>query len=955
MAWWIVGVLMVVMLAFSCSASENSVHLSEEEIAFIQAHPVIRLGIDPEFVPFEFLNENDQYTGITADYLDLIRERTGLQFEVVPGLTWPEAYNLALAGEIDVLPSVGRTDEREEHFLLSKPYYHFKRAIVTKDTDTDISGMDDLEGHMVAVQRNSSHHSYLLSYPGINLSLYDSVDAALTAVATGEEKAFVGNLATTTYLTRAHGLTNLRFIAFEAEKPQALYIAVRKDFPELLGIIDKALDSITENERQAINHRWIGLETVVDYGPILRIVYIVGSVIAAVLAVSFFWIVRLRKEIARRKTIQIALEQAKQEADEANQVKSSFLARMSHEIRTPLNAITGVAYLLKKTDITLTQKMYADRITQASSHMLGIINDILDYSKIEAGKVELETVSFSIDQVIQDVVSIVSYRIEAQEIGFRLAKDPLVPNWFFGDSKRIEQVLLNVLNNAAKFTAKGEVSLDVRLVAQEKDRCHLSFIVKDTGIGMNEEQVKQLFIPFTQGDSSINRRFGGSGLGLSIVKNLVDLMGGQIQAFSTVGVGSTFIINLSLDVDREKEDAYRKTLSGDYFKNIRTLVLEKTGANMNLIESYLGSFGMHCELTTSPASAMSMLEAANGKFTKPFDLFIIDHETPAEGGFAFVRAIRENKKIVKRPRFILLLPMLREDLFDQLDEEQIDLGIGKPIIPSVLFNGILDMYELKAVSGTQASESVKDGLVHIDKKYSVLVAEDNRTNQLIVKSLLEQAGIGAILAADGMEAVKLYRQYKDVIAVILMDLHMPVMNGYQAAEEIRNLSADVPIVAMTADVVLGVKEKCAQSGIYRYISKPFDPDRALAMVQELMVGYIGIMKEEPSILDRSAGLKNLGGVADVYERVLSEYYRENQDVQEELSLAIQEQRYDQAARIVHKIKGSSGSIGAATLYELSTRLQRALEDGNERQIPLLHKDFDSILGGLLREIAAGQE
>ena len=226
-------------------------------------------------------------------------------------------------------------------------------------------------------------------------------------------------------------------------------------------------------------------------------------------------------------------------------------------------------------------------------------------------------------------------------------------------------------------------------------------------------------------------------------------------------------------------------------------------------------------------------------------------------------AIRENKKIVKRPRFILLLPMLREDLFDQLDEEQIDLGIGKPIIPSVLFNGILDMYELKAVSGTQASESVKDGLVHIDKKYSVLVAEDNRTNQLIVKSLLEQAGIGAILAADGMEAVKLYRQYKDVIAVILMDLHMPVMNGYQAAEEIRNLSADVPIVAMTADVVLGVKEKCAQSGIYRYISKPFDPDRALAMVQELMVGYIGIMKEEPSILDRSAGLKNLGGVADV--------------------------------------------------------------------------------------------
>ena len=329
---------------------------------------------------------------------------------------------------------MGRTDEREEHFLLSKPYYHFKRAIVTKDTDTDISGMDDLEGHMVAVQRNSSHHSYLLSYPGINLSLYDSVDAALTAVATGEEKAFVGNLATTTYLTRAHGLTNLRFIAFEAEKPQALYIAVRKDFG-LLGIIDKALDSITENERQAINHRWIGLETVVDYGPILRIVYIVGSVIAAVLAVSFFWIVRLRKEIARRKTIQIALEQAKQEADEANQVKSSFLARMSHEIRTPLNAITGVAYLLKKTDITLTKCMQTGsprRLPYAGHHQHILIIKI-------GGKVEPKTVSFSIDQVIQDVVSIVSYRIEAQS-----ALDWPNPgaNWF-GDSSASNRCLMS--------------------------------------------------------------------------------------------------------------------------------------------------------------------------------------------------------------------------------------------------------------------------------------------------------------------------------------------------------------------------------------------------------------------------------------------------------------------------------------------------------------------------------
>ena len=312
------------------------------------------------------------------------------------------------------------------------------------------------------------------------------------------------------------------------------------------------------------------------------------SVAAIILLVSFFWIIRLRKEIAKRRKIQADLENAKREADEANKFKSNFLARMSHEIRTPLNGIIGMAYLLKKTSITLTQKMYVDRITQSSTNMLGIINDILDFSKIEAGKVELEIASFSMDQVIQDVVNIVSYKIEEQEIGFVLSKDPLIPSWFFGDAKRLEQILINILNNAAKFTSAGEVSLDMRLMAKENDKYHLTFAVKDTGIGMSDEQVKKLFVPFAQGDISINRRFGGTGLGLSIVKNLVDMMGGQIQVFSTAGEGSTFILHLSLPVDKEKEDEYKKNVSADHFKDVRTLVLEKTGANMNLIQNYLG-------------------------------------------------------------------------------------------------------------------------------------------------------------------------------------------------------------------------------------------------------------------------------------------------------------------------------------------------------------------------------
>ncbi len=946
----ILAVVMLTTTATPCFAAANGISWTEDELAFMEEHPVIRLGVDPGFVPFEFIDEDGEYKGIAADYLALISEKTGLQFEVVKSLTWPEAYDMALAGEVDVLPAIGKTEEREEHFLFSEPYYYFKRVIVTRDTDADISGIDDLEGLAVAVQRNSSHHSYLLSYPDINLSLYDSVEVALTAVATGTEKAFIGNLATTNYLIRLNGLTNLRFVSFEAEKQQALHFAVRKDWPELASIFNKAIDSIPESEKLAISNKWVELDTHIDYGPVIRVMSIAGAFITVIMGVSFFWIARLRKEIRRREQIQLDLEKAKREADEANEFKSSFMARMSHEIRTPLNAITGMAYLLKKTGLTLTQSMYIDRITQAANNMLSIINDILDYSKIEAGKVQLEITSFSMDQVIQNVVNIVSYKINEQGIGFRLSKDPLVPNWFFGDPKRIQQVLINVLNNAAKFTGAGEVSLDVRLIAKEGDRYHISFTIKDTGIGMTEEQVSKLFTPFEQGDSSINRRFGGTGLGLSIVKNLVDMMGGEIKVFSTPGEGTTFIIQLSLNVDKDKEEDYIKALPANYLKDVRTLVLEKSGANMNLIDSYLSSFGMHCELASSEASALSMLEAASGKFAKPFDLFIIDYDTPAEGGFKFIEAIRGNKKIVKKPKIIILLPMMRADLFDRLNEYGIDMGIGKPVIPSILLNGILDVFKLKAVSGSQPSSNREPVPAKLEKPHLVLLAEDNKTNQLIAKSLLEQVGIESIIASDGKEAVELYKEYQDSIDLILMDLHMPVMNGYEAAEKIRELSTKVPIVAMTADVILGVQDRCKQSGIYHYISKPFNPDHFIQTIKGIILENEPGVDANTFVLDRQLGLKNMGDNEELYLQVLKEYRRENQDTLDRLKAAVREKRYADAAQITHKIKGSSGSIGAKSLQDVAVSLQRALNEEKVDEVASLQDRFVKLLRKLLEEI-----
>lgn len=807
-------ILILSMTAQNCSA-DSLINWTKDEISFIKKNPTIKIGVDPKFVPFEFIDTDGKYKGIAADYISIISEKTGIQFEVAEGLTWNEAYNKALQGEIHVLPAISKTEEREQHFLFSKPYYQFKRVIVTRQDDKSISGIEDLYGQTVAVQRYSSHHSYLLSKTKINLSLYESAEEALTSVANYTERSFVGNLATTDYIIRSNGLTNLKYIAFESEKQQTIHFAVNKDCPELISILNKAIDSITEEEKISINKKWIALEP--DYGPFIRIAFIVGSFGMVILSVSFYWIVRLRAEVKKRKIIQLDLEKAKREADEANEFKSNFMARMSHEIRTPLNAITGMTYLLKQTETTTTQKGYIDIVSQASANMLAIINDILDFSKIEARKTELEITSFSMDQVISEVVNIMSYKIEEQKIKFKLIKDPLVPNWFFGDPKRIEQILLNILNNAVKFAASGEVLLEIKLLSTEDEKYNLLFSIKDTGIGMNEEQLEKLFIPFSQGDASINRRFGGSGLGLSIVKSLVDMMEGQIEAISSAGVGSVFNISLSLIVDKEKEN---------------------------------------------------------------------------DGGLININKLKEEVIITK----------------NYMDSCSVDFA--------------------------------KHGVV--------LVVEDNSTNQLIATSLLEQMGIESISATDGVTAIELFNKHKNQISLILMDLHMPHMNGYEAAQEIRKISNCIPIVAMTADAILSVRDKFQQSGINYYISKPYDPEFFIQTVKDILVSN---NNEDSEMLNQSLGLKNIGGNFEFYKMVLKEYLQENQNTPDKLNEAVSEKRYADAVQIVHKIKSSSSSIGAKGLYKLAINLQRALEVEKEEEIHNLQMEFSRLLRKILEKIA----
>jgi CheY-like chemotaxis protein/HPt (histidine-containing phosphotransfer) domain-containing protein/anti-sigma regulatory factor (Ser/Thr protein kinase) len=646
---------------------------------------------------------------------------------------------------------------------------------------------------------------------------------------------------------------------------------------------------------------------------------------------------------------------------------------MSHEIRTPLNAITGMAYLIKKTEINLTQKNHLEKIIQASYDMLGIINDILDFSKIEAGKVEIEKISFNLDKVIQQVINIVSFKIEEQDINFNFSKEPEIPVNFIGDPKRIEQILLNIINNAVKFTNEGEVSLKIRLIAFEKDIFHLEFVVKDTGIGMSEQQIKQLFTPFEQGDTSINRRFGGTGLGLSIVKNLVELMDGEINVYSSEGEGSTFIIKLSLEVDKSKELESKKKAASIYLKDIKALVLEKNDILLHIVDKYLTSYGIYAELSTSESYVMKLLESTEEKESKPYDLIIIDYDTPIEGGLEFANNIKDNAKISPKPKIIMLIPLMREDIFEKISNFGIDIGITKPIIPSILYNGLLEIFqvdELCANINVSLSKNIES--TKLKKQFHVLIVEDNKTNQIIAKSILEEVGIEVSLSGNGEEGVDYFKLHDREIDLILMDLHMPVLNGYEATQQIRKINPIIPIVAMTADAITGVEDKCKRVGITSYISKPYEPEMFIKTVVELLesdnveeqieLSQKGeeelhiwsenppMVKEDMLIIDYADGLKRLGSNQELYDIVLETYLKENQLTSETLKEMIDSQDYQAAAQIVHKVKSSSGNIGAKNFYIIASQLQKTLEEKNTLEIEQLYLKFNNMFTEVLEEI-----
>ncbi len=920
------------MLLHSLSAAPQLL-LTDEEKAFIETHREVKIGVDPHFIPFEFFNEEGEYNGIASDILSEISELTGIDFIPNPSLSWGEAVEGARQREIDLLPAVGFTAARAEYLTYLKPYMQFQRSIVVRNGNTTITGLSDLYGRQVAVQKDSSHEGFLLDYPEISLRTYATVEEALLAVNRGDEVAFVGNEATSAYLSRTLGLAELKFITLAEGGAHDLHMAVRNDWPLLASILQKALDAIPESEYSAIFGNWIRFDSKTDYTWVIRAAIILVVVVILLFSVSSFWILRLRKAV-REKDI------AQQRAEESDREKSMFMARVSHEIRTPLNGIKGMSYLLEKTKLDAMQNRYLHAIKGASQTMQVIIHDILEYSRLEDGGVVLEYIPFRVDDILQNTISLDSWLIKEKGLTFSLNLDPSVPPFLIGDPTRIRQIFTNLIHNAVKFTSSGEVSLSMKAMETEEEHCVLSCEVRDSGIGMTEDQMSRLFTPFTQADESISRKYGGSGLGLSIVKTLVEAMEGTIEVTSRAGEGSTFRFTLPLDIDREGMEQDLLVKKSVDFTHLKALLVIPDRSFSSQVGTLLKEYQIRYDEVSSLALAETLLSGE-----RSFDLLILEVDHPSVLPASWHTKVTASDG--SRPSVILfsLQESSGEELSQVLSDQDVMLPL--PFIQSVFFNALLQLFGRGNTADSSTDSISADSA---GPPLNVLVVEDNLTNQMIARELLERNNCTVYLAGDGKEGYETFLKNEASIDVILMDLHMDGMDGYESTRLIREKNSEIPILILSADLVDSVKEKCEQMHVSGFIGKPYDPDQLVSRVRTVAANKSPDGSAIPAI-DVEAGIRRMGGDRNLYKKVLVSFMEELRKGISDLRSSISENDIERSRELVHMCKGSCGSVGASHAHELCVEVEKELK-GEEPvcSSPLM----DSLLSELERTLKAAE-
>ena len=1036
-------------------------YLSLENQQWLSKHPKIRVGIDPKWPPIEYIDSDGNYQGVTSDYLSLLSSWLGVKLSPEKHLDWVTVIEKVKNREIDLLPAVVQSEKRKEFLNFTKPYMHFPVVIFTRTNSQFLTDLSELQGQKVAVEKGYITEEYLRGdYPQINLVVVDSALEGLKKLSVGEVDAYVGNIATASSLLQNYGLTNIK-VAAPTPYVLDLRMGVRKDWPELIDILNKLLAGMSESQRTAIRKKWLQVEydVQIDYQLLWRVIAV--SITIILLVLLWGYLIRGQREKLRRSEEQLThlleaiplpivvadkkgeilfanpqvsvemesvtesmigrnmrefysrdsqrdevltglktsarldrkrvhlrtdqgkiidgfmsaipiqmegknahlgmffnlteqfrmekeLALAKAEAERANAFKSQFLASMSHEIRTPMNAILGLSHLCNQTSLDAIQKNYLKHIDSSARALLGIINDILDLSKIEAGKLTLENKRFSLWEVLEQVSTLNAVVAADKNIELLFRVQPGLPEYYFGDPLRLSQVLINLTQNAIKFTDLGEVMIDISLVSMKEDSASLIFSVIDTGIGIAEQDIPYLFDAFTQVDQSYARRFSGTGLGLAISKMLIDLMGGTIQVESRLGEGTSFefVLNFDTEAELDSVDEGYQILKG------KTLCLVDRNANARMIvKEMLVDFGMHVDIFETVEAMLAAFKNASVNIP---DAIVSDSSLLSEKVLPIV------KDSIHKGTILYVLRAVS----DSISEQEGIRYLHKPVIPWMLKEVLLSGF------GVQSEGRVLNGAYNKRKRLQgeILLVEDNSINQLVAKEILEQFGLFVHVAETGKAALQLLAD--KAFDLVLLDVQMPEMDGYEVARRIRDdlQLTELPVIAMTAHALIGDREKSLGAGMNEHLSKPIDPKALFKTLRnwlperekhELSQTNADITSEllsaQLEYVDIQWGLSRIGGNQQLFQRLLRQFLNDHSQAVTELEHYILQQDRESAGRLAHTIHGVAATIGARKLARAAEALEQSvLEDSDDYRFVLeqFRRNFDWVVEDLKRLIEA---